>query len=70
MDAGNFAISDLFTDPNYFGPLSGPDASGNPVYIVNSAFASLMCNIGSKSSNTPRCLSRIVGESLAAKCTT
>ena len=67
LDAGQFAKSDMFTNPNYFGQLPAAQ-NGNPVCVTNGAFAGLTCHIGPGSSNTPHCLARAVDESLTAQC--
>lgn len=67
LDAGQFAQSDMFTSPDYFGHLPGP-INGDPVCIISGAFAGLTCNIGPGSSNIPHCLSRSVDESLTGEC--
>jgi tyrosinase len=68
LDAGRFAQSDMFTNPNYFGSLPTPDSNGNPSCINDGAFGGLTCNIGPGQDTTPHCLSRGVNEDYTSQC--
>lgn len=71
LDAGNFAASDLFTDPNYFGHLPAPAPDGSGYCIQSGAFSGLTLHIGpGGSTTTPHCLARAVNEQLTGQCNT
>ncbi|KAL1860641.1 hypothetical protein VTK73DRAFT_7236 [Phialemonium thermophilum] len=65
--AGKFGTTDMFTSPDYFGHLPGPQ-NGNPVCITSGAFAGLTCHIGPGGGSTPHCLSRAGQASLTSQC--
>lgn len=67
LDAGKFSQNEMFTSPNYFGHLPGPQ-NGQPVCITSGAFAGLTCNIGPGSGSRPHCLSRAGDASLTSQC--
>ncbi|KAH6653792.1 hypothetical protein BKA67DRAFT_260784 [Truncatella angustata] len=67
LDAGNFANSDIFTNPNLFGNLPGL-LNGNPQCISTGAFRGVTAHIGPGTTQTNHCLSRGVTETNTAQC--
>jgi len=67
LDAGNFAKSDLFSQP-YLGNLLPPKADGSGWCINSGYFGGITLHIGPGPNNVPHCLTRAVNEQLTGQC--